>query len=119
MSRGLQPAQPIDMDCGGADAALAHAEAPKPPQTAGLPPVLARLYNTVMQTLTAHFDGKALIPDTPLDLLVGETVEVSIRRCEDAGKPALDLLARLPLIRIAPEDAEAINRDPSFDVEES
>jgi hypothetical protein len=72
-----------------------------------------------METLTAHFDGRALVPDTPLDLAVGETVEVSIRRREDTGKSALELLARLPLIQIAPEDAEGINRDPSFNVEES
>lgn len=72
-----------------------------------------------MQTLTAHFDGKVLVPDAPLDLAVGETVEVSIRRREAAGKPALELLSRLPLIHIAAEDAEAINRDSSFDVEES
>lgn len=79
----------------------------------------AGVYNVGMQTLTAHFDGKALVPDTPLDLAVGEKVEVSIRRREETGKGGLELLARLPLIRIAPEDAEAINRDPSFDVEES
>jgi hypothetical protein len=72
-----------------------------------------------MQTLTAHFDGKTLVPDEPLDLAVGETVELSIRRRQEAGESALELLARLPLIRIAPEDAEAINRDPSFDAEES
>jgi hypothetical protein len=72
-----------------------------------------------MQTLTAHFDGKVLVPDAPLDLALGETVEGSIRRREEAGKPALELLSRLPLVHIAPEDAEAINRDPSFDVEES
>jgi hypothetical protein len=89
------------------------------PARLGLLPVSAGVDNTGMQTLTAHFDGKALVPDAPLDLAVGETVEVSIRRREEAGKGALELLARLPLIRIAPEDAEAINRDPSFDVEES
>ncbi len=72
-----------------------------------------------MQTLTAHFDGKVLVPDEPLNLAVGETVEVSIRRREELSGAVLGLLARLPLIRIPPEDAEAINRDPSFDVEES
>jgi hypothetical protein len=77
------------------------------------------VYNVCMKTLTADFDGKVLVPDAPLDLAVGETVEVSIRRREEAGNPASELLARLPLIRIAPEDAEAINRDPAFDVEES
>jgi len=72
-----------------------------------------------MQTLTAHYDGRALVPEGPLDLNVGEKVEVSIRRHQDTGQMAKDLLTKLPLIHIAAEDAEAINRDPSFDVEES
>lgn len=73
-----------------------------------------------METLTARFDGRALVPDTPLDLAVGETVELSIRRRGNgAGKDVGPLLGRLPLVRIPPEDAEAINRDPAFDVEES
>lgn len=72
-----------------------------------------------MQTLTAHYDGKVLVPEAPLDLAVGETVELSIRRHQEGNKQALELLGRLPLIHIPPEDAEAINRDPSFDVEES
>ena len=73
-----------------------------------------------MQTLTARFDGKALVPDGPLDLAVGETVELSIRRRSNGtAGDAAQLLARLPLVRMSPEDAEAINRDPSFDVEES
>jgi hypothetical protein len=73
-----------------------------------------------MRTLTAHFDGKALVPDTPLDLAVGETVELSIRRrteTDSATSPA-NLLTRLPLVHIPPDDAEAINQDPAFDVEE-
>ena len=70
-------------------------------------------------TLTAHFDGKVLIPDSPLNLAVGETVEVSIRRRQEAVGEAMKILERLPSIHIPPEDAEAINRDPSFDVEES
>ena len=72
-----------------------------------------------MQTLTARFDGRALVLDAPLDLAVGETVELSIRRRNGVGGDATQLLARLPLIRLQAEDAEAINRDPSFDVEES
>jgi hypothetical protein len=72
-----------------------------------------------MKTLTAHYDGRVLVPDVPLDLAVGEMVEVSICRHESDSTSATELLARLPLIHIAPEDAEAINRDPSFDVEES
>jgi hypothetical protein len=72
-----------------------------------------------MKTLTAQFDGKVLVPDTPLDLDVGERVELSLRRRKVAAQPPLESLKRLPLIRISPEDAEAINRDPAFNVEES
>lgn len=72
-----------------------------------------------MQTLIAHFDGTALVPESPLELSVGEKVEVSIRRCGPIADSAIEVLSRLPLIHIAPQDAEAINRDPAFDVEES
>jgi hypothetical protein len=73
-----------------------------------------------MQTLTARFDGKAFVPDAAPDLTVGETVELSIRRrTNGSAGDAAPLLARLPLIRMCPGDSEAINRDPSFDVEES
>ena len=72
-----------------------------------------------MVTLTAHFDGRALVPDKPLDLAIGETVELDIRRRRPEVARALELLSELPLIHIAPEDAEAINQDPEFDVEES
>jgi hypothetical protein len=73
----------------------------------------------MMRTLTARFDGKVLVPDAPLDLAVGETVELSIRRRPVGNGHALKLLERLPLIHIPPADAEAINRDPAFDAEES
>jgi hypothetical protein len=72
-----------------------------------------------VQTLTAHFDGKALVPDSPLDLDVGETVELSIRRRKQTADLALEMLAKFPLIHIAPEDARFINQDPAFDVEEA
>lgn len=72
-----------------------------------------------MKILTAQFDGRVLVPDIPLDLDVGETVELSVRRRKETPRPAPELLKRLPLIRIAPADAEAINRDPAFNVEES
>jgi hypothetical protein len=74
----------------------------------------------MMRKVTAHFDGKVLVPDAPLDLDVGETVDLSItRRSVTAHRQASRILRRLPLVHIAPEDAEAINRDPAFKVEES
>jgi hypothetical protein len=72
-----------------------------------------------MQTITAHFDGKVLVPDAPVDLKAGETVELSIRRKVEPKAGAVDVLNRLPLIRISPDDAQAINQDPGFDVEEA
>ncbi|HEY2828396.1 MAG TPA: antitoxin family protein [Pirellulales bacterium] len=72
-----------------------------------------------MSTINAHFDGHVFIPDQPVDLAQGEAVELDVRR---RGRPitaATELIAQLPLVRIAPEDAEAINRDSQFDVEES
>jgi hypothetical protein len=63
-----------------------------------------------MRKVTAHFDGKVLVPDAPLDLGVGEAVDLSItRRTTAPRRSALRILRRLPLIHIPPEDAEAIN----------
>lgn len=72
-----------------------------------------------MTTINAHFSGKVFVPDEPIDLREGETVELSIRRRLSSLPKDVQLLTRLPLIRLDPDDAEAINRDPSFDVEES
>jgi len=72
-----------------------------------------------MTTVTAHFVGQVFVPDQPVDLADGEAVELDIRRRGDQSFDAVELLSRLPLIRLAPADAEAINRDPEFDVEES
>jgi predicted DNA-binding antitoxin AbrB/MazE fold protein len=72
-----------------------------------------------MSTIHAHFDGHVFVPDQPVDLAEGEAVELDVRRRSQPALEAAELLARLPLVRIVPEDAEAINRDPEFDVEES
>ncbi|MEX2093501.1 MAG: hypothetical protein WD971_12530 [Pirellulales bacterium] len=72
-----------------------------------------------MTTVTAHFVGQVFVPDQPVDLADGEAVELDIRRCGHQRFDAVELLSRLPLIRLAAADAEAINRDPEFDVEES
>lgn len=72
-----------------------------------------------MTIINAHFDGKVLVPDEPLDLRAGEAVELSIHRQHESANGAQELLAKLPLIHVSPEDAEAVNRDPEFDIEES
>ena len=73
-------------------------------------------------TLCAHFDGKVIVPDEPTGLAPGTRLRVTLEPLDqptDAGSGPLELLRRLPLIHISPEDAGAINRDPAFDVEES
>ena len=72
-----------------------------------------------MTTVNAHFLGKVFVPDEPLDLPEGAAVELSIRECNPSSADGARLLGRLPLVQLSPEDAEAINRDPDFDVEEA
>jgi hypothetical protein len=69
-------------------------------------------------TFDAHFDGNAIVPDEPTSLPVNARLRVTVTALVDAPSPrGSSLLDRLPLIRIDPGDAEAINRDPEFDVE--
>ena len=72
-----------------------------------------------MTTINAHFDGQVFVPDQPIDLAEGEAVELDIRQRGHKHFDTAELLSRLPLIRLAPADAEAINRDPEFDVEDA
>lgn len=67
-------------------------------------------------TISAHFIGQVLVPDQPLDLVEGEAVDVEIRRRDRASLDAAAILSRLPLIDLAPADAEVINLDPEFNV---
>jgi hypothetical protein len=76
-------------------------------------------YNVVMTTVNAHYLGKVLVPDEPLDLREGEAVELSIRRHTCTPEKGIELLARLPLIHLPAADAVAINCDPEFDAEEA
>jgi hypothetical protein len=72
-----------------------------------------------MTTVNAHFRSNVFVPDEPIDLPEGAAVELSIRQRDAALADATEILSKLPLVRIAPEDAEAINRDPAFDIEEA
>jgi hypothetical protein len=50
-------------------------------------------------TITAHFDGRAFVPESPVDLPVGTTVEVNIdvvTQEESPHKWMLELGADLP-----------------------
>lgn len=47
-----------------------------------------------MTTFRAHFDGRALIPDEPIQLPVGQSLEVHVMESEDAP-PAASPLVKL------------------------
>ncbi len=52
-----------------------------------------------MTILKAHFDGKVLVPDGPVDLPVNCSLELAVRQLEGKeGKPLLDLLRELESI---------------------
>lgn len=72
-----------------------------------------------MTTINAHFIGRVFVPDEPVDIAEGAAVELSVRQRDHAAADAAGLISRLPLLYLPPEDAEAINRDPEFSVEES
>jgi hypothetical protein len=72
-----------------------------------------------MNIVHARFTGQVFVPDEPIDLVEGERVELAVHRCGGTASIAVDVLSQLPLIHLSPEDAEAINRDPDFDIEES
>ena len=37
-----------------------------------------------MTTLRAHFDGRVLVPDEPVDLPLGRSLEVQVREADEA-----------------------------------
>lgn len=70
------------------------------------------VYNSSMTFLRAHFDGKVLVPSEPVDLPVGQEVELQVTPVEPSPPPTLlqklaRLSARLPHDPDAPADAAA------------
>ncbi len=53
------------------------------------------------RTIRAHFDGSVIVPDEPVDLPVGEPLEVLIKQREDVPPSALDPVIRARLERLA------------------
>jgi hypothetical protein len=58
-----------------------------------------------MKTFRAHFDGRALVPDEPVDLPHGATLRVSAEPVEE------DAPEGLPLLDLALEIAEKMEGD--------
>ena len=70
----------------------------------------ARLYFRRMTVLKAHFDGKGLVPDEPVDLPVNCALEVQVKPLTRASspelapedKPLLDLLELARKLPVGP-----------------
>jgi hypothetical protein len=65
-----------------------------------------------MTVLRAHFDGKVLVPTQPVDLPIGQELELQVTRVEPASQPTLlqklaKLSHELPSNPDAPTDAAA------------
>jgi hypothetical protein len=65
--------------------------------------------------LRAQFDGKTLVPLEPVDLPIGEVLEVEVRETETAshlrkGSPELLLRIMDTLPKLTREDVEALER---------
>ena len=51
-----------------------------------------------MIILRAHFDGRVLVPDEPVDLPQGRTLEIQVREVEPGTHP----LTGLPVFKVEP-----------------
>jgi len=56
-----------------------------------------------MATLKAHFDGKALIPDEPVDLPLNCALEIEIKPIQNEGGPLAKLAKELDKLSINPD----------------
>jgi hypothetical protein len=59
------------------------------------------------QTIKAHFDGKVIVPDEPVQLPVGQPLRVHVEEAEPAAPPFADLLGFAADLPDAPPDLAA------------
>jgi hypothetical protein len=59
------------------------------------------------RTLTAHFDGKVIVPDEPVQLPVGQRLQVHIELAETPSARYADLLGFAAGLPDAPPDLAA------------
>jgi len=59
------------------------------------------------QTIAAHFDGKVIIPDEPVQLPIGQRLHVRVELAEDGPARFADLLRFTAELEGAPTDLAA------------
>ncbi len=68
-------------------------------------------------TLSAHFDGKVIVPDEPIGLAAGARVRVTLEPVEEPA-PTTSGKLDLPLLTgVDPEVVRTIMEDSEFDIE--
>jgi hypothetical protein len=65
------------------------------------------LYRCDVTTLKAHFDGKVLVPDEPVDLPVNCSLEVRVQLVTSESNPNKPLARLAELARELPSDVNA------------
>jgi hypothetical protein len=60
-----------------------------------------------MQTISAHFDGKVIVPDEPVELPTGQRLRVHLEPNESSDAPFADLLQFEADLPDAPSDLAA------------
>ena len=65
---------------------------------------VGRCYTVVMTTLRVHFDGRVLVPDEPVDLPQGRTLEVDVHDGPSPGAKVIFVEMRngFPVIQCPP-----------------
>jgi hypothetical protein len=63
-----------------------------------------------MLTIRAHFDGRAIIPDEPVDLPTGKALEVTVKdpQTSPKGSPSALLHAMSEMPRLTQADLDAL-----------
>lgn len=59
------------------------------------------------RTITAHFDGRVLVPDEPIELPVGQSLRVSVETVDSVADPFSDLRSLAVDMPGVPEDLAA------------
>jgi hypothetical protein len=75
-----------------------------------------------MVTLNAHFDGKTIVVDEPVDLPFpsGAKLRLTVEKIEDAHQASSAGQQFMPLdLEVDPEFSKAVALDPRFNIEES
>jgi hypothetical protein len=68
-------------------------------------------------TILAHFDGKVLVPDEPVDVPIGTPLRLHVEAVTKDATRSSDQLLSPVIVGLDADLAQAIAIDPTFDAE--